>query len=109
VSNQANRTLIPGFVLIAPKELVMETISRITLGALLAACCASTAFAQTSQGSCNPYAPKTRAEVKADYIQWRAAGYDPQDWINYPYNAQQAGRIVAQRRAMAGIPAGCVQ
>ncbi|WP_122158967.1 DUF4148 domain-containing protein [Paraburkholderia sp.] len=87
----------------------MKTISRITLGALLAACCAGTAFAQTSQGSCDPYAPKTRADVKADYIQWRAAGYDPQDWIDYPYNAQHAGRIVAQRRAMAGIPAGCVQ
>ena len=87
----------------------MKTLSRISLGALLAACCASIAFAQTSQGSCNPSAPKTRAEVKADYVQWRAAGYDPLDWINYPYNAQLAGRIVAQQRAMAGIPAGCAQ
>ena len=87
----------------------MKTISRISLGVLLAACCANTAFAQTSQGSCNPYAPKTRAEVKADYIQWRAAGYDPQDWIDYPYNAQRAEQIVAQQRAMAGIAAGCLQ
>jgi hypothetical protein len=87
----------------------MNTLSRITLGALLAACCASTAFAQMSQGSCNPNAPKTRAEVKADYLQWRAAGYDPQDWIDYPFNAQRASWIVSQRRAMAGTPAGCVQ
>jgi hypothetical protein len=37
--------------------------------------------------------------VKADLADWRAAGYDPLDWIDYPENAQRAGRIVAQRRA----------
>jgi hypothetical protein len=34
-----------------------------------------------------------------DLIEWRAAGYDPLDWIDYPENAQRAGRIVAARRA----------
>jgi hypothetical protein len=84
----------------------MKTLSRITLGALLAACCATTAFAQASQ-ACNPNTAKTRAEVKADLIQWRAAGYDPLDWIDYPDNAQQAGRIVAQRRAATGNTGVC--
>ena len=46
-------------------------------------------------------AGKTRAEVKADLVEWRKAGYDPLDWINYPANAIAAGRIVAQRRAQA--------
>jgi hypothetical protein len=87
----------------------MKTLSRITLGTLLAACCAATAFAQTAQGSCNPYAAKTRAEVKADLVQWRAAGYEPLDWIDYPGNAQRAGRIVAQQRAATGSMGGCAQ
>jgi hypothetical protein len=58
----------------------------------------SSALAQTAR----PYdqnAPKTRAEVKADLVEWRKAGYDPLDWINYPANAIAAGRIVAQHRA----------
>jgi hypothetical protein len=80
----------------------MKTVSCVMLGALLSASCVTSAFAQASPGSCNPYAPKTRAEVKADLAQWLAAGYDPLDWIDYPDNAQRAGRIVAQRRAAAG-------
>ncbi|MGA3252290.1 MAG: DUF4148 domain-containing protein [Paraburkholderia sp.] len=87
----------------------MKSISRITLGTLLAACCATTAFAQVSQGSCHPYAPKTRAEVKAELTQWRAAGYEPLDWINYPENAQRAGRIVSQQRAASGNTGVCAQ
>jgi hypothetical protein len=59
----------------------------------------STAFAQTSARPYDPSAPKTRAQVKADLAEWRAAGYDPLDWIDYPDNAQRAGRIVAARRA----------
>lgn len=77
----------------------MKIVSRIGLGALLAAACMSTAFAQTSARPYDPSAPKTRAEVKADLAAWRAAGYDPLDWINYPDNALRAGRIVAARRA----------
>jgi hypothetical protein len=37
--------------------------------------------------------------VIADLAEWRAAGYDPNDWIDYPENAIAAGRIVAERRA----------
>jgi hypothetical protein len=87
----------------------MKTISRIAVGTLLAACCASTAFAQASQGSCNPAGPKTRAEVRADLAQWRAAGYDPLDWIDYPDNAQLAGRIVSRQRAAADNTGLCAQ
>jgi hypothetical protein len=76
----------------------MKLVSQAGLGALLAAMTIGTAFAQAAQ----PYdsqAPKTRAQVRADLIEWRAAGYDPLDWIDYPENAQRAGRIVAMRRA----------
>ena len=87
----------------------MKIIFRVLLGALFSAWCVTSAFAQTSSGSCNPYAPKTRAEVKADLVQWLAAGYDPLDWIDYPENAQRAGRIVAQERAAAGQTTNCMQ
>ncbi|SDH28046.1 DUF4148 domain-containing protein [Paraburkholderia phenazinium] len=86
----------------------MKAISHISLAALLAACCVTTAFAQ-AQGACNPNGPKTRAEVRADLTQWRAAGYDPLDWADYPENAQRAGRIVAQQRAAAGNAGACAQ
>lgn len=86
----------------------MKAISRISLGALLAACFVTSAFAQ-AQGSCNPAGPKTRAEVRADLKQWRAAGYDPLDWADYPDNAQRAGQIVAQQRAASGHAGACVQ
>ena len=76
----------------------MKVISLVGFGALLAAVSMSTAFAETSR-SYDPSAPKTRAEVIADLIEWRAAGYDPLDWIDYPDNALRAGRIVAARRA----------
>ncbi|WP_144141615.1 DUF4148 domain-containing protein [Paraburkholderia sp. BCC1884] len=82
----------------------MTIVSKIGFGALLAVFSISAAVAQTAQ----PYgssAPKTRAEVKADLAAWRAAGYDPLDWIDYPDNAQRAGRIVAARRAQeSGAP-----
>jgi len=87
----------------------MKTVFRVILGALFSAWCVTSAFAQTQAGSCNPNAPKTRAEVKADLAQWLAAGYDPLDWIDYPENAQRAGRIVAQQRAAAGQTANCAQ
>lgn len=77
----------------------MKIVSIVGLGALLAAVSMSSAFAQTSARSYDPSAPKTRAEVRADLADWRAAGYDPLDWIDYPQNAQRAGGIVAARRA----------
>ncbi|CAE6726782.1 DUF4148 domain-containing protein [Paraburkholderia haematera] len=76
----------------------MKIASLVGLGALLTAVNMSTAFAQTSRPY-DPSAPVTRAQVKADLADWRAAGYDPLDWIDYPDNAQRAGRIVAARRA----------
>lgn len=86
----------------------MKFISYISLSAVLAACCITSAFAQT-QGACNPDAPKTRAEVKADLVQWLAAGYNPLDWVDYPDNAQRAGRIVAQQRAAVGNAGACAR
>ncbi|SIT51648.1 conserved exported hypothetical protein [Paraburkholderia piptadeniae] len=78
----------------------MKLIPRMVLGALVGAVCVSSALAQTSRVY-DQNKPKTRAEVKADLIEWRNAGYDPLDWIDYPANAIAAGRIVAQRRAQA--------
>jgi hypothetical protein len=79
----------------------MKSASHIGFGALLAAVSITAAFAQTPAPQNDPSAPKTRAQVRADLAEWRAAGYDPLDWIDYPQNAQRAGRIVAARRAQA--------
>ena len=78
----------------------MKLIPRMVLGALIGVAAVSSAFAQTSRVY-DQNTPKTRAEVKADLVEWRKAGYDPLDWIDYPDNAQRAGRIVAARRAQA--------
>ncbi|WP_207003716.1 DUF4148 domain-containing protein [Trinickia mobilis] len=79
-----------------------KNLARLTLGIVLGTAClasASSALSQTATSRYDPAAPKTRAEVIADLVAWRAAGYDPLDWLNYPCNAQRAGRIVAQQRA----------
>lgn len=65
----------------------------------LALCCATSVFAQTTVQPTDPSAPKTRAQVRQEFLMWRAAGYDPNDWLNYPDNAIAASRIVAQRQA----------
>lgn len=79
----------------------MKNKSRIAcfvLGAF-AACFAASAMAQPMAPINDPSAPKTRAQVKQEFLAWRAAGYDPNDWLDYPDNAIRAGRIVAQRAA----------
>jgi hypothetical protein len=71
-------------------------LRRALLGAL-AFCCAAAAFAQPASGPADPSAPKTRAQVRQEFLAWRAAGYDPNDWLGYPENAIRASRIVGQR------------
>ncbi|WP_321786184.1 DUF4148 domain-containing protein [Paraburkholderia sp. J94] len=75
----------------------MTSLSRAALGVFAAACCFASLPA--SAQPYDPSQPMTRAQVRADLVEWRAAGYDPLDWIDYPENAQRAGAIVAQRRA----------
>jgi uncharacterized protein DUF4148 len=77
----------------------MKRIPRMVLCLIAGASCATYALAGTPAGGYDPSAPKTRAQVIADFAEWRAAGYDPNDWIDYPENAIAAGRIVAARRA----------
>jgi hypothetical protein len=79
----------------------MKTFLHMMVGALLGICCGVSAFAQPPSKPYDPSAPKTRAEVKIDLAEWLAAGYDPNDWLDYPENALRAGAIVAARRAQA--------
>lgn len=75
----------------------MNSLPRVLLGGLAVACSVASVAALAQ-----PYGaqgPLTRAQVRADFLEWRQAGYDPLDWLDYPENAQQAGAIVAQRRA----------
>lgn len=50
-------------------------------------------FAQSQQQ------PVTRAQVRAELTQLRAAGYDPSDWMHYPENIQAAEARVAADKA----------
>jgi hypothetical protein len=79
----------------------MKTFLHMMAGALLGMWCGVSAFAQPPSKAYDPSAPKTRAEVKVDLVEWRAAGYDPNDWVDYPDNALRAGAIVAARSAQA--------
>lgn len=73
----------------------MKSVSRLMLGLLAA----GWAIASTPALASSADAPKTRAQVRAELIEWRAAGFDPLDWMSFPENAQRAAAIVAQRRA----------
>ncbi|MBB5398555.1 DUF4148 domain-containing protein [Paraburkholderia youngii] len=83
----------------------MNSVPRIALGVLAAACCFASIAAQAQ-----PYdstVPRTRATVRADLIEWRKAGYDQSDdWFDYPDSAIRAGAIVAQWHEAAGAPTG---
>ncbi|CAB3798399.1 hypothetical protein LMG28688_04716 [Paraburkholderia caffeinitolerans] len=57
-------------------------------------------FAQSQQQQ-----PLTRADVRAELAQLRAAGYDPSDWMHYPQNIQAAeARIAAAKTNTAYGP-----
>ncbi|MDN7426406.1 hypothetical protein CFB89_22295 [Burkholderia sp. AU16741] len=62
-------------------------IKAVALAALVAAPVVS--FAQS-----NPQ-PLTRAQVRAELVQLEKAGYNPNDWINYPENIQAAQAKIA--------------
>ncbi|WP_446901756.1 DUF4148 domain-containing protein [Burkholderia sp. YIM B11467] len=62
-------------------------IKAVALAALVAAPVVS--FAQSNQQ------PLTRAEVRAELVQLEKAGYNPNDWMNYPENIQAAQAKIA--------------
>ena len=61
-------------------------IKAVALAALVAAPVVS--FAQSQQ-------PLTRAQVRAELVQLEKAGYNPNDWMNYPENIQAAQAKIA--------------
>ena len=55
-------------------------------------------FAQQQQ-------PVTRAQLRTEIVQLRAAGYEPGDWMHYPENIQAAeAKVEAQKAATAYGP-----
>jgi len=78
-------------------------MKSIVKAAVLAAIIAVPAisFAQAQQQ------PLTRAEVRQQLVELRAAGYDPHDWMHYPENIQAAqARVDAQHAAASAYGAG---
>ena len=69
-------------------------IKAVTVAVVLTAPLAS--FAQSNQQ------PITRAQVRAELVQLEKAGYNPNDWVNYPENIQAAqAKIAAQNNTGA--------
>lgn len=60
-----------------------------TIAAFLLIVSSSVTYAQTVTSSMNDQ-PKTREQVKAELAALESVGYNPNDWINYPENIQQA-------------------
>jgi uncharacterized protein DUF4148 len=85
------------------EELTMKLIARMVLCAVAGTAYATYAFAQTPAPPHDPSTPKTRAEVVAEIAAWQAAGFEPDDWIDYPENAIAASRIVAERSAAGTV------
>lgn len=52
-----------------------------------------TSFAQSFDNQ----QPKTRAQVRQELVELEQAGYNPNDWIDYPENIQAAEKIVWQK------------
>jgi hypothetical protein len=71
----------------------MKTIAKLVAVALIGVAPAF-AFAQAQ-----PQQGLTRAQVRADLVRLEQAGYQPNDWVHYPENIQQAERIAAQQDA----------
>jgi opacity protein-like surface antigen len=67
----------------------MKLLVKAAVAAVLAVPVVS--FAQSSQPAL------TRAEVRAHLAQVEQAGYNPNDYINFPANLQRAETIVAQQ------------
>jgi type II secretory pathway pseudopilin PulG len=73
-------------------------IKAVAIAALVAVPAVSFAQAQSQQ-------PVTRAQVRAELAQLRAAGYDPSDWMHYPDNIQAAeARVQAEKANTAYGP-----
>ncbi|MGU7780773.1 DUF4148 domain-containing protein [Burkholderia sp. PU8-34] len=74
-------------------------IKAVAVAALVAAPVVS--FAQSNQQ------PVTRAQVRAELVQLEKAGYNPNDWINYPENIQAAqAKIAAAQNSGAADTTG---
>lgn len=52
-------------------------------------------FAQQQQ-------PVTRAQLRTEIVQLRAAGYEPGDWMHYPENIQAAQAKIQAQKAEQG-------
>lgn len=60
-----------------------------TIAAFLLIVSSSVTYAQPVTSNMNDQ-PKTREQVKAELAALESVGYNPNDWINYPENIQQA-------------------
>lgn len=78
-----------------------QVCNLLKIGAVSAVLTLSAAHAQPSAPSDNAR-PLTRADVKADLVEWRNAGFNPQSWVADPsYFAAIAQRVAERRQQQA--------
>lgn len=72
------------------------------MNALLKAAAIAAVIAVPAVSFAQPQQSLTRAQVRAELSQLRAAGYQPNDWVNYPQNIQAAEAKVQAQDAASG-------
>lgn len=53
-----------------------------------------------------PDQPITRPQVRDELVQLKGAGYNPNDWLNYPESIQRAEVVVEKRNSDAAAYGG---
>jgi hypothetical protein len=72
---------------------------------LLKAAVVAAVFAVPAVSFAQQQQPLTRAQVRAELVELRAAGYEPADWMHYPDNIQAAeAKVQAQKSAQGYGP-----
>jgi hypothetical protein len=72
---------------------IMKTLISAVAVAVAVLAAPTVSFAQQSN------APVTRAEVRAQLVELEKAGYQPNDWVDYPQNIQAAEQRVQAEHA----------
>lgn len=84
----------------------MKVLLPLAMGIAITATTIGAANSQPAPSSSDLTAPLTRAQVKAELVDWIAAGHDPLNWLVYPSSTINANRRVAERRAQGTTPQG---
>jgi hypothetical protein len=70
----------------------MKSLNVVAIAAAAILLAPAVPFAQASQ-------PLTRAQVRSELVQYRQAGYQPGDWMQFPESLKRTQEVIAQRNS----------